>query len=106
MTIRIIPRYKLLLRYNINPETHDAYYAFITQEFVPSLQALGLYMFRVYHTAYGEHPIRQLEFLAEDLDAVRMALKSSTWQRLEEKLKTFVSDYSRKLINFRDGFQL
>lgn len=104
--IRIIPRYKLLLRYNINPETHDAYYTFVTQELVPSMQALGLYMFRAYHTAYGEYPMRQLEFLAEDLDAVRTALKSSTWQRLEEKLKGFVSDYSRKLVTFRDGFQI
>lgn len=76
------------------------------KKFVPSMQALKLYMFRVYHTAYGEHPIRQLEFLAEDLDTVRDALRSSTWQRLEEKLKGFVSDYSRKLITFRDGFQL
>jgi hypothetical protein len=106
MTIRIVPRYKLLLRYNINPETHEAYYTFVTQELVPSMQALGLYMFRVYHTAYGDHPMRQLEFLAEDLDAVRTALRSSTWQRLEEKLKSFVSDYSRKLIAFRDGFQI
>ncbi len=106
MATRIIPRYKLLLRYNINPETHDNYYEFVTQEFVPSMQALGLYMFRVYHTAYGEQPIRQVEFLAEDLDTVRLALKSSTWQRLEERLKGFISDYSRKLISFRDGFQL
>lgn len=104
--IRIIPRFKLLVQYNINPESHDEYYEFVTQEYVPGLQALGLYMYRVYHTAYGEHPIRQLEFLAEDLDTVRKAMHSATWQRLEDKLLGFISDYSRKVIAFREGFQI
>ena len=104
--IRITPRFKLLVQYNINPETHDEYFEFVTQEYVPGLQALGLYMYRVYHTAYGEYPIRQLEFLAEDMDTVRKALQSATWRRLEDKLLNFIADYSRKLITFREGFQI
>jgi hypothetical protein len=102
---RIIPRYKLMLKYNIIAETHDTYFQFITEEFVPGMQALGLYMFRVYHTAYGEYPIRQLDFLAEDLEMVRRALNSSAFKRLESRLRDYVMDYERKLVHFRDGFQ-
>lgn len=104
--LRIIPRYKLMIQYNIKRETHEAYYQFVTEELVPGLQGMGLYMFRIYHTAYGEHPVRQLEFLAEDLDTVRQAFASDAWKRLEDKLSTYVTEYSRKLVHFRDGFQI
>lgn len=102
---RIVPRYKLIMQYNINPETSDEYYQFVVQELVPGMQSLGLYMFRVYHTAYGAYPIRQIEFLAETIEAVRNAFESVAWQRMEGKLLEFVSDYSRKTVEFRDGFQ-
>ena len=104
--VKITPRYKLLLRFNISSAVHEEYYQFIVKELVPGMQKLGLYMFRAYHTAYGAHPLRQLEFLAEDIETVRKALASEDWQDLEGKLKGYVSDYSRKLIIYRDQFQL
>jgi hypothetical protein len=104
--VRIVPRYKLLLRFNISSAAHEDYYQFVIKELVPGMQKLGLYMFRAYHTAYGPHPLRQLEFLAEDIDTVRKALSSEDWANLEGRLKEYVSDYSRKLIVYRDRFQL
>lgn len=103
---RIVPRYKLMLRYNINRDTHETYYQFVVNEMIPAMQGLGLHMFRVYHTVFGEHPMRQIEFLAEDLDTVRAALASAAFQRLEGKLGGFITDYTRKIVEFRDGFQL
>ncbi len=104
--VRIIPRYKLLMRFNISSAVHEDYYQFVIKELVPGMQKLGLYMFRAYHTAYGPHPLRQLEFLAEDIETVRKAFSSPDWENLEQKLKGFVSDYSRKLVIYRDRFQL
>lgn len=103
---RFTPRYKLMLRYNVIPESHEEYFQFVVNEMVPRMQGLGLHMFRAYGTAWGDYPNRQVEFLAETLEAVQSALISSAWKRLEQKLSTFVTDYSRKLVNFRQGFQL
>jgi hypothetical protein len=103
---RFIPRYKLMLCYNINRETHDNYYQFIVNEMIPGMQGLGLHMFRVYHTAFGDRPTRQVEFLAEDYDTVLRAMDSAVWKRIENKLTGFVTEYSRKVVSFRDGFQL
>ena len=49
--IRIVPRYRLLLRYDIRPDAMDTYYEFIMNEFIPALQSMGLYMAGVWHTA-------------------------------------------------------
>ena len=103
---RIIPRYKLMFRYNIDHESHETYYQFIVNEMIPALQGLGLHMFRAYHTVFGEYPMRQIEFLAEDLDIVKAALASAAFKRVEDKLGAFITDYTRKIVEYREGFQL
>lgn len=103
---RLIPRYKLMMTYNVLRNSHDEYYQFVVQDMVPSMQAIGLHMYRVYHTAYGNRPLRQIEFLAEDLETVQNALSSAAWKRIESKLLRYITDYTRKVVVFREGFQL
>ena len=105
MAKSIIPRFKLLIRYNVKSTTNEDYFQFVINEFIPAMQELGLYMIQVYHTAYGNYPLRQLEFVAEDLDTVREAMKSEAWKQLHDKLDHYISDYDQKLVKFRDGFQ-
>jgi hypothetical protein len=99
------PRYKLILMYDIVAGENDKYFQFVVREFVPAVQDLGLYLWRVYHTAYGERPLRQVEFLAESLETVQTALSSPRWQSLEGRLEQYITNYTRKLVSFRDGFQ-
>lgn len=61
--IRIVPRYRFLLRYDVRTDAMDTYYEFIMNEFIPALQSMGLYMAGVWHTAYGAYPDRQVEFI-------------------------------------------
>jgi hypothetical protein len=103
--IQIVPRYKVLVCYDIKPRDDNEYLQFVLNDFVPKLQGMGLYMWRVYHTAYGNYPIRQLEFLAEELDTVRNAMQSAEWQDLEAKLRHYVTNLYTKVFAFRDGFQ-
>jgi hypothetical protein len=105
MSQNIIPRFKLLLRYDINQTTQEQYYQFVINEFVPTVQGLGLYMLQVYHTAYGKYPLRQLEFVAEDMETIRVAMESDTWIRLKDKFEVYISNYSEKIVHFRDDFQ-
>ncbi len=105
MSQAIVPRYKLLMCYDIKQATHEAYYQFVIGEFVPTMQSLGLYMLQVYHTAYGHYPLRQLEFVAENIETIRTALDSDTYKQLHAKFETYTTNYSQKIVRFRDAFQ-
>ena len=105
MARSIVPRIKLVMCYDINETSNEAYYRFVLNEMVPALQDLGLYMLHVYHTAYGPYPVRQLDFVAESLDVVKTALKSDTWEELHARLQDYTTNYSQKIVEFRDGFQ-
>lgn len=103
--VRIVPRFKLLVSYNIDPHHMETYHQFVLGEFVPAVQAMGLYMLEAWHTAYGPYPVRLLGFVAEDMETIRDVLDSGTFHGLEEKLLKFVSDYTRRIVRFREGFQ-
>ena len=105
MARSIVPRIKLLITYDINDNAQEAYYRFVLNEMVPALQDMGLYMLHVYHTAYGPYPVRQLDFVAESLEVVQKALKTDTWEELQSRLLDYTSNYSQKIVQFRDGFQ-
>ncbi len=105
MPIRIIPQYRLVIQYDIRLDTYDAYYQFVTSEFVPALHTMGLYMTAVWHTAYGNYPLRQIEFVTDSLENTLDTLRTRRWRDLEERLLEFTTNYERKLIRYRDSFQ-
>jgi hypothetical protein len=101
----IIPNFKLLVSYDIRPDMVEKYYYYVLKEFVPELETMGLYMFKIWHVAYGDYPIRQLEFVTEDLDTIREIFSSDRWESLEDHLKELTTDYERKVVPFRKGYQ-
>jgi hypothetical protein len=103
--IRIIPRYRLMVRYDIRLDQYEPYYQFVMNDFVPSLQNMGLYMVGIWHTAYGNYPLRQIEFVTDSLTTVQEIFQSERWDNLEEKLKSYTLRYERKLVRYRDQFQ-
>jgi hypothetical protein len=102
---RIYPRYKLLMTYDIRSDMYDPYFQYIMSEFVPTLQNMGLYMTTAWHTAYGNYPIRQVEFVSEDLETMLEIFESDRWEEMESHLKTYITNYDRKVVRFRQGFQ-
>jgi len=103
---QIIPKYRMLISFDVLPESQDTYYRFVTIEFVPGLRAMGLYMTDVHQTLWGDYPARLAEFVAVSLEAVREAVNSEKFKKLEEKLKEYTTNYNRKVIPYREGFQL
>jgi hypothetical protein len=89
---RIVPRFKILVAYDLDTSDTDSYYQFVMGEFVPAVQAMGLYMLEAWHTAYGSYPIRLIGFVSEDAETIWEAFESDTFRRLEAKL-------------LREGFQ-
>jgi hypothetical protein len=97
---------KLILTYDIRPSVQDEYFQFMLGEMVPTLQAQGLHMNGAWHTAYGNYPMRLVEFIAEDRETLDSVLGSSIWEELEAQLRRYVQNFSYKTVRLReDMFQ-
>lgn len=97
-------RSKMLLTYNILPATQEEYMQFMMNVFIPLLQRLGLENVGVWHTAYGNYPLRLLAFVAEEKE-MRAALADARWKNVETRLKQYVTDYACRVIPYEPGFQ-
>jgi hypothetical protein len=96
---------KLLVTYDVQEAKQDDYFQFVLGEFVPGVQNLGLYMTEVWHTAYGDYPVRLAGFVAQDYDTLVSILDNPVFLGLEEKLKEYVYNYERRIVPLKDGFQ-
>ena len=95
-------RYKLILTYDIDGDVQDNYFQFVLGEMVPALQAQGLQMNGAWHTAYGDYPMRLIEFIADDQATLDTLLKTPLWANLERRLRGFVTNYTKKTVPLRD----
>ena len=98
--------YKILLSYEIPPQSSQDYYQFVMGQYVPAMQAMGFQMSEAWHTAYGNAPNRLIGFVCRDRKTVDDLLASETWHDLNERLEEFVTDFSFKVIPYRGGFQI
>jgi hypothetical protein len=96
---------KLLIAYNVKPAREEAYYRFVMGEFLPALQNLGLTMVEGWHTAWGDYPQRLIGLAAESQKALEEILVSERWREIENELADYVSDYQRRTVSSRGGFQ-
>jgi hypothetical protein len=100
----IVVRSKMLLTYNILPATQEEYMQFMMNVFIPLSQRLGLENVGVWHTAYGNYPLRLLAFVAEEKE-MRAALVDARWKNVETRLRQYVTDYVCRVIPYEPGFQ-
>lgn len=104
-TLPIIPQYKLIMCYNIRQGMSTIYYRYVTSEFVPTLREMDIYVTQAWHTAYGDYPVRQVEYVVDEITVLHHAFESSKWQKLEDRLRAFTTDYSRKIVPYKRRFQ-
>ncbi len=96
---------KLLMTYDPIPERQQEYFQYVLGEFLPALQSLGLPMQEVWHTAYGEYPLRLLTFVSPDLESLGTILNSPEFQALEDRLMGYVVNYRKRIVQMRERFQ-
>lgn len=96
---------KVLLTWDIAPERDQEYFEFIVGEFIPGVQRLGLQPAEAWATIYGPYPQIQVGLLAEDEPQARRVLASGDWVLLQERLFSYVKNYSHKVVPARGGFQ-
>ena len=97
---------KLSLTYDVNDDTIEEYRQFVMGEFLPEVQKMGLAVAEVWHTAYGDYPNRQTELVSRDEDTMWRILNSEEWDKLETRLEEYVSDLQRKVMPYKQGFQI
>ena len=95
---------KLIITYDPVPEHREAYFRYVLGEFVPALEQMGLTLSEAWHTAYGEYPLRLNGFLASDEGTLTEILSSEEFRTLEERLQTYVINYSRRVVSCRNAF--
>jgi len=101
----IIPRYKMIISYDVLPSSQESYFQFVMSELLPTLQEMGVYMTEAWHTAFGDYPLRMATFVSEDLDTLEDLLNSDAWSDLEDQFKLYIRNYSMSIIPYRQGFQ-
>lgn len=101
----IIPRYKLIVTYDVIPSAQERYFRFLMSEVIPMLQEQGIYMTEAWHTAYGSYPLRMAGFVSEELENINDVLDSEGWADLEEELLGYVRNYTLRVVAYRQGFQ-
>ena len=97
---------KLIMTWDIAPENEQDYFEFVISEFIPGVQRLGLEPVEAWATIFGNSPQIQVGMLANDFPLAQRALLSTTWRDLQQKLFSFVKNFSYKLVPARSGFQL
>jgi hypothetical protein len=95
-------KYKLILTYDLRSEAQDSYFEFMLGEMVPAVQSMGLHMNGAWHTAYGDYPVRLVEFIADDHDSLCNVLDTRLWNDMERRLRRYVTNYSKKIVRLRD----
>lgn len=97
---------KILMRWDVRPETESEYFEFLVHEFIPGLNKLGISDIQVWYTQYGDCEQKLASGIANTMDKMQDALNSPTWEQLNDKLQQFVDNFSQKVISATGGFQI
>jgi hypothetical protein len=99
-------RQKLILKWDINPETEPEYFEFMVSEFIPAINRLGINDVQAWYTMYGDCEQILFSGLADGEEQMKNILGSTSWADLQDRLEDLVSNLERKVIaNATGGFQ-
>ena len=97
---------KLLMSWNVEAETDSEYFEFLVHEFIPGLNKLGVLEIQVWYTQYGDCEQKLASGITKTIEEMEKVLKSPEWNRLSEKLESYVTDFNKKVISATHGFQV
>lgn len=97
---------KVLMSWDVRPETESEYFEFLVHEFIPGLNKLGIDDIQVWYTQYGDCEQKLASGITNSIETMHDALTSSGWDQLNDKLQQFVENFSQKVISATGGFQI
>jgi hypothetical protein len=96
---------KIIMTWDIAAERDQEYFEFVVGEFIPGVQRLGMQPTDAWATIYGPYPQIQVGLLVGDAQQARRILKSSDWSLLQDRLFSYIKNFSYKVVPARNGFQ-
>lgn len=97
---------KLIMSWDIRPETETEYFEFLVHEFIPGITKLGINDIQVWLTIYGDSEQKLTSGIANSSDQMRLIMRSKDWKHLTDKLEGYVDNFSHKVIHATRGFQI
>ncbi len=97
--------FKLLITYDFLAGREMAYRRFMIHQWLPAMQALGLEPLEIFHTMWGDYPIRQISLYAPDLQTLLQVLRSSEWALWWQRLEQYVEHLQYCIVRARPWFQ-
>lgn len=97
---------KLLMRWDIRPETESEYFEFLVHEFIPGLNKLGIMDIQVWYTQYGNCEQKLASGITQSKEIMRQALASKEAAALIDRLQQYVTNFERKVVPATGGFQI
>ena len=97
--------YKLLVVFNYRPGREVAYRRFMINQWIPAMQALGLQPLEIFHTMWGDYPVRQVSLYAPSQEHLQRILTSREWALWWERLEHYVTDLDYCVVPARPWFQ-
>ena len=97
---------KLIMNWDIRPETESEYFEFLVHEFIPAMNRLGISEIQVWYTAYGKCEQKLATGIAKDIKQMQQALDSEDWEKMVEKLQNYVTNLHLKVVPASRGFQI
>ena len=89
---------KLLMQWDIKMGREQEFSEFVVREFAPKLMQLGIEPSEVLYTMYGDGPQMLAIGAVESPEKLVVILESSSWEKLHDKLQTYVTNYSHKVV--------
>lgn len=96
---------KVIMTWDIAAEHEQEYFEFVIGEWVPGVQRLGFQPIDAWATVFGSYPQIQVGLLADNGPKAREMMGTKDWDALEDRLLTYVNNYSYKVVSARGGFQ-
>ncbi|VAW30911.1 hypothetical protein MNBD_CHLOROFLEXI01-1740 [hydrothermal vent metagenome] len=97
---------KILMSWDVLPETESEYFEFLVHEFIPELNKLGIADIQVWYTQYGDCEQKLASGITENVAQMQQVLVSRAWEELSGKLQQFVDNFDQKVISATGGFQV
>jgi len=95
------------MQWDIKMGREQDFSEFLTRELAPQLIKLGIEPSEVLYTMYGEGPQMLAMGAVESREKLAEILRSNGWKKLQNKLMTYVTNYSQKaVIDNGRNFQL
>ncbi len=97
---------KLLMTWDILPGREQEYFEFVVRDFLPGLQRLGMEVSDAWFTMYGEQPQIMAAAQMPNMSSLQRVMDSQDWQTLSQQLLEYVENFSYKVVQARNGFQM